>query len=276
MPGTITYKSGNEILIQPTAFRESSTAATFFNLFLGIIVGAAVIWFLAIPANTQNVHDQINQQVTDANTKLASEASKVHSEIARYQAQVDQVNAAREAADKKAEGYESLLQAADYLIQGDQASAASALEKVDEESLETTAQSLYTHINDQVKSVLFQQYYLNGGNYIVSGDYDSAIEELTKAVKADPDQYDGYFLLGMAYYYKGDTQNANKTFQNAIEKFPDHAAELQQYISGDMTGATIDTTGGETEATDETGGETGGEPVVTDPTGTDPYGNLIG
>ncbi len=288
MPGTITYKNGNEVLIQPATFRESSTAATFFNIFLGLILGAAIIWFLAIPANTQNVHDQINQQVTDANTKLASETSKVQSledEIEQYQSQVDEVNAAREAADQKAQGYEALVQAADYLIQGDQASAASALEKVDQENLETAAQSLYTHVNDQVKSVLFQQYYVNGGNYIVSGDYDRAIEELTKAVQADPDQYDGYYMLGMAYYYKGDTENANKTFQNAIERFPDRASELQQYISGDMTGATIDTTGDQT-GTDGTGtgdgtgtdGTGSSDPVVTDPTGVqyDQYGNIIG
>ena len=266
MPGTLTYKSGNDILIQPATFRDSSTAATFFNIFLGIILGAAVVWFLAVPANTQNVYDQINHQVTDANTKLAGEVSKVQSledEVAQYQEQVDQVNAAKDAADQKAQGYESLVQAADYLIQGDQTQAAAALEKVDQEQLETTAKSLYDHVNEQVKSVLYQQYYVNGGNYIVSGEYDKAIEELTKAVKADPDQYDGYYMLGMAYYYKGDTANANKTFQNAIEKFPDHASELQQYISGDMTGTILNTT--ETESGN------------TDPNGIqyDQYGNVI-
>lgn len=246
IPGTITYKSGNETLIQPAAFRDSSIAANFLNIFIGIVLGVAVTWFLAIPANTQKVHDQVNQQVTDVNTKLAGEVSKVQSledEVAQYQAQVDQVNATMEAANRKAEGYEALVQAADYLILGDQVQAATALEKVDQDQLETGAKSLYTHVNEQVKTVLYQQYYITGGNYIVTQEYDKAIEELTKAVKADPDQYDGYYMLGMAYYYKGDTQNANKTFQEAIQKFPDHAAELQQFISGDMSGATIDTTG---------------------------------
>ncbi len=285
MSGTLTYKSGNEVLIQPTTFRDSSAAATFFNIFLGILVGAALIWFLAIPANTQRVHDQVNQQVTDANTKLAGEASKVQSlqdEVKQYQEQVDQVNKAKEAADKKAQGYESLVQAADYLIQGDQTQAATALEKVDQEQLEEGAKSLYTHINQQVKTVLFQQYYLNGGNYIMTQEYDKAIEELTKAVKADPDQYDGYYLLGMAYYYKGDTANANKTFQNAIKKFPDRAAELEQFISGDMSNADINVTTNETEPLEETDPVTT-DPVTTDPMITDPntvqydeYGNIIG
>lgn len=167
------------------------------------------------------------------------------------------------------------------MIQGDQTQAAAALEKVDQAQLEEGAKSLYTHINQQVKTVLFQQYYLNGGNYIMSQEYDKAIEELTKAVKADPDQYDGYYLLGMAYYYKGDTANANKTFQNAIKKFPDRAAELEQFISGDMSNADINVTQNGTEPLGATDPVT--DPVTTDPMTADPnniqydeYGNIIG
>ena len=53
--GTVTYMNGNEMIIQPTTFRDSSAVATFINIFLGIILGAAVVWFLAVPATRQSI-----------------------------------------------------------------------------------------------------------------------------------------------------------------------------------------------------------------------------
>ena len=44
MGGTLRYISGNETIIQPTTFRDSSTVATFINIVLGILL-CGLWWF---------------------------------------------------------------------------------------------------------------------------------------------------------------------------------------------------------------------------------------
>lgn len=75
--GTSTYMSGNEMIIQPTTFRDSSAAATFLNIFLGLLLGAAIVWFLAVPATKQSIYADANKQITDANSKMAAEVTRV-------------------------------------------------------------------------------------------------------------------------------------------------------------------------------------------------------
>ena len=79
MLGPVSYRNGNDVIIQPTTFRDSSAMATFLNIFMGFVLGAALIWFLGIPANTRKINQEASKSVTDANTKLASETAKVTS-----------------------------------------------------------------------------------------------------------------------------------------------------------------------------------------------------
>ena len=104
LTGTTTYMSGNEMIIQPTTFRDSSAVATFINIFLGVLLGGAVVWFLVVPGTRQSINASANKQVTDANSKMASEASKVQGledEISDYQAKVDAANQTMEETIRK-------------------------------------------------------------------------------------------------------------------------------------------------------------------------------
>lgn len=102
--GPMTYLSGNDTIIQPTPFRDSSTIATFINIFLGLLLGGAIVWFLAVPAIKQSVNQTATKQVTEANTKLASENAsnvKLQEEIDGYQAKVDAANKTMDEARQK-------------------------------------------------------------------------------------------------------------------------------------------------------------------------------
>ena len=58
------YRSGNDTVIHPPAFRESSMWGTLLTLGLGIAVGVAAVWFLVIPDRTQKVMGSANVQVS--------------------------------------------------------------------------------------------------------------------------------------------------------------------------------------------------------------------
>lgn len=274
--GTLRYLSGNEMIIQPTTFRDSSTIATFINIILGILLGGAIVWFLIVPANKQAVNDEANHQVTEANAKLATvqvEAEELQEEIDGYLEQVAEAEEDRDAALAKVESYDELLAIAEQYVSGDESGAAEALLDLSSDAYEDNALALYESLSSAVSASLFTQYYNSGTTAYVQKDYQSAAEDLEKAVEADPDReqsnhYNALLYLGMAYYYLGDRDSADEVFYQIIEYYPSNASVIEGYISssssGDTTADTLDLSGLGDAATDVTAETDAGTDTGTD------------
>ncbi len=248
--GTLRYMSGTEMVIQPTTFRDSSTIATFINIILGILLGGAIVWFLIVPANRQSVNDAANKQVTDANTKLATESVKVQElqdEIDGYVEAAERAEKERDDALAKAQSYEDLLAVANVYVSGDQTQAASLITGLNGDDFDGNAKTLYDTLNGVVQSSLFTQYYNAGTTAYVAKDYTTAAAQLKSAVDSDPQRTqsqhgDALLYLGMSYYYLGDTANADAAFNQIVEHFPNVAQQygVAGYISSN--GGTVDPT----------------------------------
>lgn len=239
--GTVTYMNGNEMIIQPTTFRDSSAVATFINIFLGIILGAAVVWFLVIPSTRQGIYEEANRQVTDANSQMASQTAKVRGleeEIAGYQSKVDEANKVKDEANKKADSYEEVLTAANYYLAGDTTKAADALNKISADSMSGKGKELYDSLKTALADYVFNEAYSAGTTAYSAGDYAKAIEQLKKATEAKPDDYNAWYYLAFAYRNSNDTANANKAFQEIVQKFPTQAAayNISSYITDSSAG----------------------------------------
>lgn len=251
--GTLRYMSGTEMIIQPTTFRDSSTIATFINIILGLLLGGAIVWFLVVPANRQTVNDEANQQVTDANTKLASESARVQEledEIDGYLQQVEEANQEQEDADAKVQSYEDLLGIANLYVSGDQSSAASMIAALDAEAFEGNAKTLYESLNGAVQSSLFTEYYNAGTQAYAGGDYTTAAAQLQLAVDADPNRENAnyaqaLFYLGFAYYNLGNYTQSDSAFNQFSTYYPDRASEVQPYIVGGSSATQQNVTGAE-------------------------------
>lgn len=283
--GTLRYMSGTEMVIQPTTFRDSSTIATFINIILGILLGGAIVWFLIVPANRQSVNDQANRQVTDANTKLATESVKVQElqdEIDGYVEQAERAERERDDALAKAQSYDDLLAVAGLYISGDQNSAANMITNLNADDFDGNAKSLYDAMNSAVSNSLFTQYYTAGTTAYVAQDYATAAAQLQKAVETDPERasanhYDALLYLGMAYYNMGDRTNADAAFNQIVQYYPNQAGTVQGYISsggtqtptGDQAAADLSGLGDTVSNGDDSTQDTYGDGVYaawTDPT----------
>lgn len=241
--GTLRYMSGTEMVIQPTTFRDSSTIATFINIILGILLGGAIVWFLVVPANRQEVNDEANRQVTDANTKLASEAARaqdLQDEIDSYKSQVDSANQDKEDALKKAQSYDDLLAAVNQYVSGDVSGASTAVAALDASDFDGNAKTLYDSMASAVGTSLFSQYYNTGATAYLSGDYTTAADQLQKAVDADTerkstDYAQAMLCLGISYYQLGQQDKANEILNKFIEYYPNQASQAQGYITSGTT-----------------------------------------
>lgn len=252
--GTLRYVSGTETIIAPTTFRDSSTVATFINIGLGVLLGGAIVWFMAVPATRQSIQESANRRVTDANLQLASGTAQLQDlqdQIAGYEADVDDANKERDDALSKADSYDELLGIANTYINGEYSAAGEAIGKVDARLLDGNAKKLYDNLTQGVSGTLFDEYYTAGTTAYVSGDYQTAAEQLKLAVEADPDDmnvnaYNALLYLAFAYYNSGDYTNSNKYFNQLIEKYPDKASTVQGYLVADSSsGQSQDTTQGE-------------------------------
>lgn len=250
LTGTTTYMSGNEMIIQPATFRDSSALATFLNICLGLILGGAIVYFLVVPATRQSIHADANRQVTDANTTMAQEVARVQDleeEIENYQSQIEEANKTMEDANTKAESYDDLLEAANiYITAGQGQEAAQALAQVDADSMTGKGEELYTTLNTLLQDYVFNEAYTAGNNAYVAGDYQTAITYYESALEANPSSTDALFFLGHAYYNIGDYTNSDRCFRDLIQRDPTRAAEVQGYIQNQSTES-------ETGETDENG-----------------------
>ena len=247
---SLRYVSGNDVIIAPTTFRDSSTVATFINIMLGILLGAAIVWFLTVPAIRQGANDKANKQVSDANTSLATITATVQD----LQDAVDTANADTDTARKEAQSandrvdsYTELLKVADLYVKGDQIKTVEALGKLNAKDLDSEGKQLYDDLSAMVGDALFNQYYTEGTTAYVAGDYKEAAKQLQMAIDSDEKgtsdrYYDALYYLGFAYLNAGMQDKANEIFQKFTDKYPDSASMVKPYMTG-SAGKTVDTSG---------------------------------
>ena len=233
--GSLIYKSGNDVVIQPPEFREKTITNTLVNLVLGLVVGAAALWFLVVPAITQNANEEANQRVVEYSNQMATQAAeleRLQEQMDASQESVDTAQSQIQEAQNQTTSYENLLKAWDEYQQGNFTNAANAIAEVDSDLLSVEGKSIYDTIMNQVGDTLKKQYRDEGINYINAGNYDAAIESLTKAVNIGNQDRRSMYYLAQAYAGKGDVENAVSWYQKVVDNYPgtQNALDAQDYI----------------------------------------------
>ena len=239
------YQSGNETIIQPINYSEKRSLQSVWNLVIGILVGFAVAWFLVLPAKIQNEKATINDELrlvseqldvkTATINELESKAKNLESEISELQGQLEGFVGN----GGTLEDVNNLLQAARIYIASPQESVkiGEYLEKINPESITEESSesftSLYSLLLREVGSDIGTKYYEEGMKEYKAGDFEAAIESLSKAVAYDATNQDAYFNLANAYRKLEKTGEAIEIYQKIIELFPSSsiANRSQSYIN---------------------------------------------
>lgn len=259
------YVSGNDVIIAPTTFRDSSTVATFINIMLGILLGAAIVWFLTVPAIRQGANDKANKQVSDANTSLATVTATVQDlqdEVDLAKSDTDTARKEAQNANDRVASYTDLLKVADLYVKGDQTKTVEALGTLNGDDFDSEGKQLYDDLTAMVGDALFNQYYTEGTSAYVAGNYAESAKQLQMAIDSDENgeserYYDALYYLGFAYLNAGDSQKADEVFRKFADKYPDSASIVTPYMSGGGGAVnTVDTSGSQGAASMD-GADTG-------------------
>ncbi len=230
----VRYQSDNEVIIQPFNVKEPKRggASTLVNIGLGLLIGAAVSYFLFVPAaetNAKNEAQEIITQISNASDEKTLQIQEMESEKTKLQQTIDDLNDELEGIvgeDGTLHTIDSLLMAASsYLETHDLEATAASLDaiaqSVDLDGTSASFQSLYHMLSAAIGPDLSLEYLQKGNDVYKTGDYAAAIDVLSKSVYYDDTNTDAWLLLGQAYEANNNTQEAIETYEKVVELFPD-------------------------------------------------------
>jgi len=205
------YQSGNETIIQPLNYSEKRSFQSVWNIVIGIIVGFAVAWFLVLPARIQTEKATINEELRKVSEQLdvkTATINELESKVKTLEEETSNLQGQLEGFVRSGgtlEDVNNLLQAARTYIEtpDESVKVGEYLEKINPESITEESSesftSLYSLLLREVGEDIGKKYYKEGMDKYQSGDYEAAIEALTRAVAYDANNQDAYYNLGNSY-----------------------------------------------------------------------------
>ena len=198
----------------------------FANILIGMVLGAALIWFLVAPAVNQNRSEKLNNQMRAYSEQINTLEAQVSAQtrtLDQYRTAGDEAQKAVDQAKATSDSYEKLLQVSSQSRSGEYSytDMADALLEITRDSLGDSGKEMYDTLSDSIFPTACRRRYAAGVDSLESEDYDQAIEYLTKVVKMDESYNDGQaiYRLAQAYQGKGDTENAKTWYQKMVDTY---------------------------------------------------------
>ncbi|MBQ9490624.1 MAG: tetratricopeptide repeat protein [Lachnospiraceae bacterium] len=251
---TVRYQSDNEVIIQPTNLADGTRSgfSTVLNIIVGLVIGAAAMYFLVLPANQKAAQNEAQERVESIAGQLDSKTNQIQqlenmvNTLENAKAKLEEDLDAYEGTEGKLKEMDQLFVAAStYLSTKDVGLTAERLDHVREnvkiEEASEEFQGLYNALLALIGPELAKTYHEAGYVAFRNEDFKAAIDNYLKAVYYDPNNAEALFDLGNAYRRDGDSVNAVTIFNRVIELFPetDTARKAKQFL--------VDYDAGETE-----------------------------
>ncbi len=232
--------SGNDVILPRNSYKEPSSGVfTVVYILLGVIIGAALIWFLIVPAKLQSSQHENNETIK----KYSEQLSGYSVEITGLESRNEELESQLEAANLELESYKGdsseaaiysrLIDAVSAYLDNDVDTAALALADIDVTQLPTeVSKSLYTTLEENCNGGA-RTFYMAGVNAYNQQNYVDSAKYLEKAYELDNSTVETPYYLAMSYYGLNDLENAQKYVDIVHSQFGDttYAAQLDEYIN---------------------------------------------
>ena len=231
---SVTFQSGNDVIIQPKARKDNVFLNVFINVLIGLAIGLACGWFVIGPIRVNMQNKKENTELADIREQLdlkTTNNDELTKKIDRLNTQNEQLTdqiEAYEGTNGAFEGYKYLLLAVDEYNKGiemDKNLIAKCLDKVDENNSDKVKEPEFLAVYNQLKAAIgvdvAGSYYQLGYEAFQNEDYVTALENFTKAVDYDSDNANAQYYLGCTYTEMKNYDKAKQCFNKVLEIAPE-------------------------------------------------------
>lgn len=252
----ISYKLGNETIIQPVSstLKDNATMMTILNIVIGIIVGAAVVWFLFVPSVRQNVTRKTNKEVIQYSEQIAAKESEIdllNKELSEYKAASDATANEMAIAQATKGSYEGLIAAITHYNQENYnwSKLADELLAIQTDSLGEVGKATYDQIANEVFEDQCSTLYEAAQKSFDVANYGTAIQKMERVIQMKEGYADGkaLLLLMSAYQKNGSADQATAMYNRILELYPDSALATEASTVMGVTPSAGQTQDGQTQ-----------------------------
>lgn len=263
----VQIKDPNPIVIERTAdsYTDFNTSTlSFVNILIGIIIGAAVVGLLAIPAIQKTKAAEYNQAVVE----YSSQISERNKEITTLQNQIDALTDENDSLKNNmdttgsqadsGQNEELLIQAVKSYLDNDFVTSGTVLADVDKSLLSgQDAQAVYDFILSKTRDTVVNQLYAEAYQYYDDRDYMNAVTMFRKVLNLNTDSVESWYYMGRAYQYLTDFEQARNCYNTIINNYgtSEYVDDAQSYLS-QIESRTSETQTTETQAAESGTSET--------------------
>ncbi|MCD7709585.1 MAG: tetratricopeptide repeat protein [Clostridiales bacterium] len=235
----ISYQSGNETIIMPKRFKESSLGSTVLSVVIGLAVGVLVSAFLIVPSVRSQANEEAQQKLIEASDTVSSSAQTIkdlQDQIDDLQTQLEEKEQEEAEVDTaQIDAYEDMLDAYSAYASGDIISAGAQIDSIDTSYLSARAKSIYNSMKEVVDEQYIEALYDEGYAFYADGDYESAVIDLQKVEDYDMDYAagNGAYYLAQSYRRGGDLDSAREYYQYVLDNYPgtERAKTAKNYVN---------------------------------------------
>ena len=227
---TVSYNLGNETIIQPVSatLKDNASLLTILNIVIGIVVGAAVVWFLAVPTMRQKMNAKTNKEVIVYSEQIAALESELDlqaKELEGYKAESNATAEEKEVAKATQNSYETLVTAIQHYNSSNysRSQLVTELLSINATSLGTEGKKAYDAMTKDVFPKECEDLYQKAKASYEVVNYPRALQCLESIVAMDESYEKGeaLYMLMDIYRANGEMDKAQAKLERIIALFPD-------------------------------------------------------
>lgn len=227
---TVSYNLGNETIIQPVSatLKDNAAMLTILNIVIGLIVGATVVWFLAVPTMKRNMNAKTNKEVIVYSEQIAALETEVElltKEVEDYKAASAQTEAEKQVAQGTQASYEILVSVIEHYHDANykRATLIDELLTIKTEALGDNGKATYERITKEVFAAECAELYPIATRSYEAVNYKRALECLERIALMDEKYNNGeaLYMLMDIYHKQNETDKATAKYNRILELFPD-------------------------------------------------------
>ena len=237
--------SGDDVIIPKPSYKDyNPTTVAIIQILIGFLVGAALIFFVVVPAKTNSIRNEaaaLQMQLEEQVSQLSEENTQLNNKVSQQSQAAQEAEAAANTTAEQAsldaaatqKDEELLLEAYDLFQQGENEECGNKLLEITHPELFTGANKMIYDSISYTKDAIPDYWYNDAMALFEQDDFAGALELFARVYEAANTTGESLYYMGLCQYNLDRNEEAASRFQEYLNTFPEgpHAIECEYLLS---------------------------------------------